>query len=178
MARREQAHRKVMRLIIFLIVTMFSFLQATAQVQSKTYNLTLKALLSHSVPEVTVPQVKEMKGVLLMDAREWNEYQVSHIKNATFVGYDQFEIDRLKPINKQQKIVVYCSVGYRSEKISERLKRAGFINVSNLYGGIFEWVNQGNPVVDEKGKETDRVHAYSRTWGIWLNQGVKVYDPK
>jgi rhodanese-related sulfurtransferase len=167
-----------MRLFSVLTLSMFSFLHAPAQVQSSAYNLTLKALLSHSVPEVTVPQVKEMKGILLMDAREWNEYRVSHIKNATFVGYDQFEIDKLKSINKEQKIVVYCSVGYRSEKISEKLKRAGFINVSNLYGGIFEWVNQGNPVVDEKGKETDHVHAYSKTWGVWLNQGVKVYDPK
>ncbi len=178
MARREQAHHKVMRLISVLIVAMFSFLQASAQVQSSAYNLTLKTLLSHSVPEVTVPQVKEMKGVLLMDAREWNEYQVSHIKNATFVGYDQFKVDKLKPINKEQKIVVYCSVGYRSEKISEKLKRAGFINVSNLYGGIFEWVNQGNPVVDEKGNVTPNIHAYSKIWGVWLNQGVKVYDPK
>jgi 3-mercaptopyruvate sulfurtransferase SseA len=67
-------------------------------------------------------------------------------------------------------------VGYRSEKISEKLKQAGFKDVSNLYGGIFEWVNQGNPVVDENGKITDNIHAYSKTWGVWLNKGVKVYN--
>ena len=167
-----------MKLLAILIASMFSFLYTSAQVQSRAYDLTLKALLSHSVPEVSVAQVKEMKDVVLIDAREWNEYKVSHIKNAMFVGYDQFEITKLKSIIKKQKIVVYCSVGYRSERISERLKGAGFINVSNLYGGIFEWVNQGNPVVDEKGKETDHIHAYSKTWGVWLNQGVKVYDPK
>ncbi len=167
-----------MRLFSVFTLSMVSFLQAPAQVQSSAYNLTLKALLSHSVPEVTVPQVKEMKDVLLIDAREWNEYKVSHIKNATFVGYDQFEMDRLKSIDRSKKIVVYCSVGYRSEKISEKLKQAGFINVANLYGGIFEWVNQGNPVVDEKGKATDSVHAYSKTWGVWLNNGVKVYNSK
>lgn len=167
-----------MRLLAVLIASMFSFIQAPAQVQSSAYNLTLKALLAHSVPEVTVPQVKEMEDVFLMDAREWNEYKVSHIKNAKFVGYDRFEMDKLKSIDKKQKIVVYCSVGYRSEKISEKLRQAGYTNVSNLYGGIFEWVNQGNPVVDENEKETDHVHAYSKTWGVWLNHGVKVYDPK
>ncbi|RYF52680.1 MAG: rhodanese-like domain-containing protein, partial [Cytophagaceae bacterium] len=36
--------------------------------------------------------------------------------------------------------------------------------------------NQGNPVVDSTGKPTRRVHAYSRTWGIWLNRGEKVYE--
>jgi rhodanese-related sulfurtransferase len=157
---------------------MFSFLQLPAQVQSSAYNLTLKTLLSHSVPEVTVPQMKDMKDVLSLDAREWNEYLVSHLKNSMFVGYDQFEIDRVKSIRKNQKIVVYCSVGYRSEKISEKLKEAGFTDVSNLYGGIFEWVNQGNPVVDERGKVTENIHAYSKTWGVWLNKGVKVYDSK
>ncbi len=167
-----------MRIAGVLIICMISFSPLTAQVQSSAYNLTLKALLSHSVPEVSVPQVKEMNDVVLLDAREWNEYTVSHLKNATYVGYDQFEIDALKSLNKKQKIVVYCSVGYRSEKISEKLVHAGFTNVSNLYGGIFEWVNQGNPVVDDKEKVTEKVHAYSKTWGVWLNKGVKVYDSK
>jgi rhodanese-related sulfurtransferase len=167
-----------MRVILNLSLAMFSFLPASSQVQSTAFNLMLKTLLSHSVPEVTVPQAKEMKNVLFIDAREWNEYKVSHIKNALFVGYDQFEISKLKSIQKNGKIVVYCSVGYRSEKISQKLKQAGFTDVANLYGGIFEWVNQGNPVVDDQDEVTPNVHAYSKTWGIWLNQGVKVYDDK
>jgi rhodanese-related sulfurtransferase len=161
-----------------LIITVFLFLQTNAQVQSSAYNLTLKTLLSHSVPEVSVSEVKKMKEVLLLDAREWNEYKVSHIENAKYVGYDQFEIGTLKSISKKRKIVVYCSVGYRSEKISEKLKQVGFTDVSNLYGGIFEWVNQSNPVVDSKGKTTENIHAYNKTWSMWLDKGVKVYDSK
>lgn len=165
-----------MRAIVILFISVFSILQASAQVESSAYNFTLKTLLSHSVPEVTVPQLKAMREVLLLDAREWNEYRVSHIKGAKFVGYDQFELEKLRSLDKKKKIVVYCSVGYRSEKISEKLKQAGFIDVSNLYGGIFEWVNQGNPVVDEKENTTENIHAYNKTWSIWLNKGVKVYD--
>ena len=58
----------------------------------------------------------------------------------------------------------------------EKLKAAGYRNVRNLYGSIFEWVNQDNPVVDNQGKPTQKVHAYSRTWGVWLNKGEKVYE--
>ena len=163
---------------VTFLLGMFSFFYTAAQVQSSAYDLTLKTLLSHSVPEVSVSQVKEMPNVLLLDAREWNEFKVSHIKHARHVGYDHFDIGKLQSINKKQKIVVYCSVGYRSEKISERLKKDGFTDVSNLYGGIFEWVNQGNAVVDETGKVTENIHAYSKTWGVWLNKGVKVYDSK
>ena len=166
-----------MKGVITLIVIMFSILQTAGQVQSIAYGLTLKTLLSHSVPELSVSQVNESGNLLFLDAREWNEYSVSHIKNAMYVGYDHFDINKLS-ISKNQKIIVYCSVGYRSEKIAEKLKQAGFAEVSNLYGGIFEWVNQGYPVVDQNGKVTRYVHAYSKTWGVWLNKGVKVYDNK
>jgi len=33
---------------------------------------------------------------------------------------------------------VYCSLGIRSEVIAKKLKKAGYTNVFNLYGGIFE----------------------------------------
>ena len=164
--------------VIFLVFALFIFSGSRAQVQSKAFNLTLKALLSHSMPEVTVPQLKEMSTVLLLDAREKDEYEVSHIANAKLVGYDHFKVESLGGIDKKKKIVVYCSVGYRSEKISEKLMHAGFTDVSNLYGGIFEWMNQGNLVVDSDGKTTEDIHAYNKTWGVWLTKGNKVYEKK
>ena len=116
-----------------------------------------------------------MTDVTLLDAREPAEFGVSHIANAISIGYDQFNVGTVKNLDKNSKIVVYCSVGYRSEKIAEKLKKEGFAHVSNLYGGIFEWVNQGNPVIDSNGQFTKRVHGYSKSWGIWLNKGEKVY---
>ena len=67
-------------------------------------------------------------------------------------------------------------MGYRSEKISEQLLDAGYTDVANLYGGIFEWKNQNQKVVNMDGQTTESVHAYNRTWGIWLKNGEKVYD--
>ena len=52
----------------------------------------------------------------------------------------------------------------------------GYKEVYNLYGGIFEWVNQGNRVVTgENNSVTKQVHAYDKVWGTWLKEGVKVY---
>jgi predicted sulfurtransferase len=78
-------------------------------------------------------------------------------------------------IPRNTPVVVYCSVGYRSEQIGEKLLQAGFTDVHNLFGSIFEWVNQGYPVFKNQSEQTNRVHAYSRSWGIWLQKGVKVY---
>tara|TARA_B100000768_G_C11171243_1_gene328804 strand:+ start:178 stop:360 length:183 start_codon:yes stop_codon:yes gene_type:complete len=53
-------------------------------------------------------------------------------------------------INKSDIIIVYCTIGYRSEKISEELKLKGYKYVYNLYGGIIQWVNKGNKVFAPK----------------------------
>ncbi len=150
---------------------------STAQqyVQSKTYSLMLKSMLAHDVAEIGVKQAAALQNTLFLDAREKPEYYVSHIKNAQWVGYTDFSLSRVKNISKTTPIVVYCSVGYRSEKVTQQLQKAGFTNVSNLYGGIFEWVNQEQPLVTPKNKPTTKIHAYNRTWGVWLNKGEKVY---
>jgi rhodanese-related sulfurtransferase len=149
-------------------------LQAPTHVSDTAYDLVLSTLLSHSVPEVSVDQI-ESGQYRLLDARAYREYEVSHIEGATWVGYDDFDIARLDGIAKQAPVAVYCSVGYRSERIAERLLQQGYTNVVNVYGGIFQWVNTRHPVVTENGAETEQIHAYSKSWGIWLKRGEHIY---
>ena len=78
--------------------------------------------------------------------------------------------------NKNSKIVVYCSLGVRSEDVAEKLKKAGYSNVYNLYGGIFEWKNNDLEVLNLNEKPTDSIHIYSKAWSKWLKKGVKVYE--
>jgi len=146
------------------------------RIQSKAYDLMLQTLLSGSVPSVSVDSLKHLRdNVVLLDTRSRNEYEVSHIKGAQFVGYKSFDSTKVAGLPKDTAIVAYCAVGYRSEKIAEQLQQMGFTNVKNLYGGVFEWKNQGNTVVTDNGP-TDKVHAYDRLWGRWLNKGKKVYE--
>ena len=160
---------------VLLGIALLTACSLCGQVKSASYRAMLKNLLSHTVPEIQVQEaVRDSANILFLDAREPKEFAVSRIQNAVAVGYDNFDLKQLPEIQKDRRIVVYCSVGYRSEKIAEKLLAAGYKNVSNLYGGIFEWVNQGNLVVNDKGP-TQEVHAYDRTWGIWLKKGKKVY---
>ncbi len=161
-------------MLIGAILIIASSCLAQKQVESGTYNLMLKTLLSHSVNEVSANEADSMPNVVFIDSREKEEYEVSHIKNAVWVGYDDFDIKRMADISIEKKIIVYCAVGARSEKIAEELLKKGYYDVSNLYGGIFEWVNEGKPVYSNNGKTT-KVHAYNKAWGIWLKEGEKVY---
>jgi len=145
-------------------------------IKNKAYDLMLMRLIPKGAPTLSVAELNEKAGkVLLLDAREKREYEVSHIKGARWVGYDDFDLSRVKDLPKDTPIVVYCSVGYRSGVVAGKLIAAGFEHVENLYGGIFEWKNREHPVYRDS-TETDSVHAYNRKWGIWLQKGKKVYD--
>ncbi len=136
----------------------------------------LNTLYKKNVPLISCEKASQMTGALFLDARAYGEFKVSHIPKARWVGYEEFTLDRVKGIAKNTPIVIYCSVGVRSERVGKKLLDAGFTDVQNLYGSLFEWVNQDYPIVDASGKPTQKVHAYSRAWGVWLNKGEKVYE--
>ena len=175
---RPKTNQSRMKKIISALLFPFTLISfsASGQVKSKAYNTLLSTLLSHSVTEISVKEASQFENTaVFLDARELEEYKVSKIKNAKPVGYEHFDISTVKDISKDQQIIVYCSVGYRSEKIAEKLIAKGFTNVSNLYGGIFEWKNQGHDVYDTTGI-TENTHAFNLVWGVWLNAGEKVYE--
>lgn len=139
----------------------------------------LKKHNSESIPYISVQELAMPKTeVILLDARETEEYNVSHLEDAIHIGYDDFDINSVtKQIkDKSAVIVVYCSLGVRSEDIGEQLKKAGYTNIFNLYGGIFEWKNKGYSVYNSEEKLTEDVHAFSKTWSKWLLKGNKIYD--
>lgn len=143
------------------------------------YDRMLRALYSESVPLVQPAQLaatlrKAPNQVLLLDTRTPAEYQVSHLQGARFVDFETFEKQDFKDLPRDKPVVVYCSVGYRSERVGERLKALGFKNVRNLYGGIFQWMNEGRPVLNAQGP-TQNIHPYSALWGTWLQRGTQVY---
>ena len=107
------------------------------------------------------------KPPVLLDVRTRAEYAVSHLRNARHVEPDsEPSVVRLP---KDQPIVTYCSVGYRSGAFAERLRAAGFTKVANLEGSIFRWANEGRDVFRD-GRAVQKVHPYNRTWGLLLNR--------
>lgn len=131
----------------------------------------VNTMLKNTV-ETVLPSNVDTNKTIFLDAREKNEFEVSHLPNAIWVGYETFDISSLN-LDKQSDITVYCSVGKRSEDIGLKLKEAGYTKVKNLHGGIFKWVNQGYTVF-KGANQTDSVHTYSKSWAIWVTKGNKV----
>ena len=161
----------------FQFVYIFIFLSYTGCSQKKL-DRTLRVLNKESIPYIQISEAVEKDSVVFLDTREIGEFEVSHLKNAVWVGYDTFDPKIVKDSmpDANTPIVVYCSIGVRSENIGEKLRKLGYTNIQNLYGGIFKWKNMGNPVFDSIGNETEKVHAFNKLWGKLLTKGEKVYD--
>ncbi|MDE0348954.1 MAG: rhodanese-like domain-containing protein, partial [Gammaproteobacteria bacterium] len=125
------------------------------------------------VPQRTTAQLADLlerqpAGVVLLDARSVAEYEVSHLPGAVPASGLHTALDALAGVGPATTVVVYCSVGYRSSQLAERLLEHGRDNVFNLEGSIFRWANEGRPVYrgDER---VNQVHPYDDEWGRLLS---------
>ncbi len=161
-----------MRIILFFLLIGFNSFGQTSDYQKmlkKYYNGFPTISCSEAARKIGNP------SVLFLDTREKEEFEISHIRGATCVGYDDFNMSSLKLVPKDAEIIVYCSIGARSQTIGEKLKAEGYTNVRNLYGGFFQWSNSGLQKVDSHGNPTVRIHGYSKDWGKWITKGKIVY---
>ncbi len=142
------------------------------RLENPKFDKKVENLLGFTVPLIGVKELKNIQSeVHIFDTRKEEEYAVSHIPDATYLGYDSFDPQKLEGIPKSDTIVLYCSVGYRSEKIGERLQKMGYTKVFNLYGSLFEWTNKGYPLVDAGGRSTKKIHTYNKNWSQWVDDG-------
>jgi len=168
-----------MRIVLIGIALLLSW-TVNAQ-SSEEFHDMLEGMYKKSVPLIKATQLSfessRTDDILILDAREPEEYDISHIEGAVCVGYNDFDLSSLDSLTKDKdtKIIVYCSVGYRSERIGEKLQKEGYTYVYNLYGGIFDWVNNHYEVVNEQGEPTSVVHGYNKKWSQWVLCGEKVY---
>ena len=113
---------------------------------------------------------------VMLDARTSAEYQVSHLRDAIRVDPGRPSLRPLGARAKNDPIVVYSSVGYRSARLAHWLAGQGYTNVRNLAGSIFQWANEDRPVFRD-GRPTTEVHPYDRRWGLLLESRFRAAVP-
>lgn len=163
----------------FILVANLSGQQNQILCISPDFQQEVNSYLSFTVPIISISEAYEKKAsYTFLDAREKSEYDVSHIESAVYVGYGDFDINSVEYLDKSKPLIIYCSVGYRSEIIGEKLKNVGYENVQNLFGSIFEWVNQHHPIYDSENKQTNQIHTYNKKWSRWIqsDEVVKIWE--
>ena len=74
-------------------------------------------------------RIKIMQGAVIIDVRSRQEYREGHLEGA---------INRITKeiLNKNQLILIYCQYGGRSRNVCRLMRKIGYNNVYNLYGGL------------------------------------------
>ena len=167
---------KILLLFLFIGFGFSSFSQEKKQ--EETFDQMVRSYYKNTVPLIYPHQLyKKMiakEKMYLLDTREAKEFEVSSLKNAINVGFITFNMNKVKDLDKKTPVIVYCTIGARSETIGEKLKKNGFTDVHNLYGGLIHWKNEGYKVFKDD-SESYNIHVYSKKWGKWLNVGKPVY---
>ena len=133
--------------------------------------------VSHVSTETVATWLSENQDLIILDIRQSQEFDVSHLQAAINIPPDtlieEVVATRLKDIDNNHLIVVYCSIGIRSSKFAQKLAKVGFTNIHNVNGSIFAWANENRPVY--RGNNlTYKVHPYDNKWGQLLDPQYRI----
>lgn len=97
-------------------------------------------------PLIAVTKMNDDNTVIL-DVREINEFNKSHIEQAINLPLDKVE-SKLSTLEKYKNrpIIVTCQTGGRSSVACKTLSKAGFEQVFNLTGGMQSWEDNKLPI--------------------------------
>lgn len=100
---------------------------------------------SASLPaEINTATAKQMfdDGAFMLDVRTPEEWEMYHVDGATLIELD-YLAGRVDEVPRDQKIIVICNSGNRSQVARDILLDAGFTNVTSIAGGIQGWMSAG-----------------------------------
>ena len=77
---------------------------------------------------------------VLIDVRTEGEFRMGHIPNAMHLDLFSPDLQRqIQNLDKDKKYMIYCRSGARSAHICSMMGHMDFSDLSNLYGGLFDW---------------------------------------
>lgn len=88
------------------------------------------------------------KGAVVLDVRDSKEFAAGHIVDAVNIPHSALE-GRIAELEKykEKPLTIVCKMGQHAGASGALLRKAGFVEVSRLTGGMTEWRNQNLPVV-------------------------------
>lgn len=109
-------------------------------------------------------------AITILDVRDENEFNVSHLTGAL-----RYKEELLEGLDHNAPVLVYCTVGLRSNKLAQTLREKGFNEIIELQDGLIGWANAQLPLVNSSNKITDSIHVYNQYFGRLLKEGTPVY---
>ncbi len=87
-------------------------------------------------------------NVQVLDVRTAGEFTSGHIRHALWADWNdkkQFN-ERIQYVDKDIPVYIYCLVGGRSAAAADWMRKNGFMNVTELQGGLNAWKTENKPL--------------------------------
>ncbi len=101
---------------------------------------------NHLTPSEWNSVLKNEKDFVLIDTRNWYETKIGTFKNAVNPMTEQFtefpEFMEKNKLDKDKKVLIFCTGGIRCERGILELQRKGFKDVYQLDGGILNYLKE------------------------------------
>jgi hydroxyacylglutathione hydrolase len=82
----------------------------------------------------------------LLDVRTPHEWDEGHLPGARYMFLGELPA-KLRDLDRDRPVVVYCASGYRSSLAASILRAGGFTAAANVPGGYQAWISAGFPTV-------------------------------
>ena len=97
------------------------------------------------LPEITTLELRKIltdgfEGILL-DVREQEEYMMAHIEGSELLPLSGWPSSAVN-LPKDAKYYVHCAAGMRSAKAGTWMLQNGFTHVTNVAGGMKQWLQE------------------------------------
>lgn len=126
------------KLIIAILLVLSMFVVGCANTTEKT-EASEAAMVIKITAEEAKTRLDNESGIILVDVRTEDEYNVEHIPDAILLPLDNIADDAEVMIPDKEAIYfVYCRSGNRSATASAQLVEMGYKNIYDL-GGIKDW---------------------------------------
>lgn len=88
----------------------------------------------------------EKTGVVYLDVREPQEWNLGHIPGAVFLPRGTLEGKIEGIIPREKSVIVYCASGNRSALAADTMQQMGYSDVASMSGGFSGWVEAGGDI--------------------------------
>ncbi len=100
----------------------------------------------HLTPQEWNEVLKSETDFVMIDTRNWYESKIGTFKGALIPPIDRFtefpDFVESRGIQKDQKLLIFCTGGIRCEKGLLELEQRGYTNVYQLGGGILKYLEE------------------------------------
>jgi rhodanese-related sulfurtransferase len=127
--------KKILIIALGIGITFFSSCK-----ESPTQITDIKGDIELISPQQVYDAIYKDPSIQLVDVRTLEEYKGNHLKGAQniCVTSDDFK-EKVKILDKNKPVYVYCYKGGRSAEAAIQLKDLGFTKIYDMDGGILLW---------------------------------------